>query len=299
MRYMVIRSEGLSKIAGRRRLVEDLSFEVEPGEIYGLLGPQGAGKSTILELILNVQHPSSGRAIVLGMDSRSQGQVIRQQVGYQPRRLILPTRHSAERYLSDLCIKRGKALDEATLQSAERFGLDLKRVIGSLNASEKQILGILQAFMHQRELILLDEPTRHLSEAALYTFYHLVSETRHDGRSVVFTSTSLPEVERVCDRTAVLHAGRLLAVERGVHLRSRAIRKIEMRFAQPVTAQSFVGIPNLSQLQVDDNFLRCIVCGDTDPLIKTASQFKVIDVISQTPSLEESFKSYYGLSVAG
>lgn len=295
MRYMVIRTEQLTRTFGRTCAIDNLTMEVEPGEVYGLLGLPGAGKTTLIRLLLDMIRPTSGRAVVLFLDSHRHSLEIRKQVGYIPSRLVLDPGLTAGEMLSFLASLRGGAVIERARALAADFALDLTAKISDLPAGEQQKIGLVQAFMHDPELLILDEPARGLDAAARAVFYRLVAEARNGGRSVFFSSSSLGEVERICDRVGVLNAGKLVAVERAVQLRLRALRKIEMRFACPVTLEAFAHLPNVQDLCLEENLLRCTVQGDPDALIKLASQYRVTDFISQQPSLEEAFRAYYGV----
>jgi ABC-2 type transport system ATP-binding protein len=295
MRYMVIRTENLTKTFSRQAVVKNLSMDVEPGEIFGFLGPTGAGKSTVLRMLMDTVRPSAGRALVLGMDSHRHSLNIRKMTGYLPASFSTNPRMTGQELLNYLERLRSSIDHDYALHLAEQFKANLNTVFGRLAPAERQKLGIVQAFMHRPDLIILDEPTRLLEDSALDAFSRLVHTTRAEGRTVFFTSTSLTEMERLCDRTAVLHHGELIAIERGVQLRNRALRRVEMRFASPITTDSFSCLPNLKDLQFEDNTLSCTIHGDPDALIKTASQFRVTHFVSQTPSLEEVFHQYYGV----
>lgn len=295
MRYMVIRTEQLTRTFGPICAVDNLTMEVEPGEVYGLLGLPGSGKTTLIRLLLDMLRPTSGRAMVLFLDSRRHSLEIRKQVGYIPSRLYLDPHLTAGEMLSFLASLRGGAVVNRARSLATELALDLHAKISDLPPGERQKIGLVQAFMHDPELLILDEPTRGLDAAARAVFYRWVAETRSNGHSVFFSTSSLAEAERICDRVGVLDSGRLVAVERAVQLRLRALRKIEMRFACPVTLEAFARLPNVQNLRLEDNLLRCTVQGDPDALIKTASQYRVTDFISQQPSLEEAFQTYYGV----
>lgn len=300
MRYMVIRTENLTKEFGQHTGLKNLTLEVEPGEVFGFLGQNGAGKTTTIKLLLDLLRPTSGRALVLGMDSHRDSLAIRRNIGYLPANPIYDQRMTSGeilRYLADI---RG-GIDWKTIESlSTQLGLALSQPLKHIDYIDQRKIGLVQAFMHQPELLILDEPTLGLDNAAQQTFYRWVSIARSEGRSVFLSSQSVSEMERVCDRVGVLHDGELVTVERCVHLRARSMRHIEMRFAQPVSAEAFAGLPNIHDLRMVENTLSCTVHGDPDALIKTASQFRVLDFISQTPSLEEIFGNYYGVgSYAG
>lgn len=296
MRYMVVRTENLTKYYGRTRGIDALTMEVEPGEVYGLLGPTGAGKSTLLRLLLDFVRPTSGLAYVLFMETRKHSMDIRRQVGYLPANLALDARLTAGEMLGYLANVRGKVNPARIIELAERFNLNLAGQIATLPEGERQKIGLVQAFMHEPQLYILDDPTRGLDAAAKAALYSLIAEERAAGRSVFFSTTRVSEVERICDRVGVINAGRMVAVERGVQLRARALRKVEMRFGCPVPRDAFARLPNVRDVYLEDNFLHCTVQGDPDALIKAASQYRITDFISQQPSLEEIFRAYYGVS---
>lgn len=301
MFYMVIRTENLTKRYGQHIGVQNLTLEVEPGEVYGLLGAAGAGKTSTVRMLLDFVRPSTGRALVLGRDAHKHSLEIRRQVGFLPAKFAFDPRSTAEaclRYLASLrgAGRVGDVSWEYVSELSRRFGIALSARMSQLSPVECQKMGLIQAFMHRPELLILDEPTRGLDAEAQRIFFQLVAEARAEGRTVFLATSSLHEAERACDRVAVIHQGALVAVERAVRLRGRAMRKVEMRFAMPVSPEMFCGLSNVENVRTEDNWMSCVVRGDPDALIKLASQYRVIDFISQQPTLEEAFKNYYGVS---
>jgi len=297
MRYLVIRTENLTKNFGRKPALQNLTLEVEPGEVFGILGPKGAGKSTFLNILMNLVRPTSGVALVMGMDSQRNGLQVRRLVSYLPDILALPLGLTGEQILDRFASLTGLIDEDYVTSLAERFKIDLSRRAQDYSLVEKRALSIIQAFMRRTELVLLDAPSTGLDTERQSQLYHLISETRANGVTVVIASQSLTEMERISDRVAVLYSGNLVAVERGVTLRKRALRKIELRFADPIHREAFANLPNLNDLVLEDNKLRCTLQGDPDALFKAASQFRLLDVISQQPSLDEVFNKFYGVGV--
>jgi ABC-2 type transport system ATP-binding protein len=295
MRYFVIRTENLSKDFHRKRALANLTLEVEPGEVYGVLGPRGAGKTTLLHILLNIVRPSSGNVNVLGMDSQRQSLEIRRQVGFLPQVLEFPAGANGEQILARLGKLRGNIDWDEVRSLAARFDFDLIKPSHTYNALDERKLAIIQAFMHRPDLVLMDEPSKGLDMTTVTELYRLVAELRSQGRSVLIASASLTEMERICDRVAVLYQGSLVTVERGVQLRTRALRKIEMRFASNLAPEVVAALPNLKNVVLDNNKLFCTVHGDPDALIKAVSQYRILDFISQQPSLEEVYQTYYGI----
>jgi ABC-2 type transport system ATP-binding protein len=296
MRYLMIRTEDLSKVYRQRLGIKDITLEVEPGEIYGYLGPEGAGKTTTIRLLLDFIRPTSGHALILGMDNHQNSIKIRRQVGYLPGEFSLYGSMTGAKVLRYLSRLRGGVVWQYVQELIDRFQLDVSRKINTMTASDRCKLGLVQAFMHKPELLILDDPARNLDAAGQVVLYDLLYEARSEGRSIFLASSSLSEMERIADRVAVLYKGELLAVERGVQLRARAMRRVEMRFAAPLGVEVFSGLKNLENLRMFHNSMSCIVRGDPDNLIKTASQYRVTDFISQTLTLEEAFQSYYGVN---
>lgn len=299
MRYLVLRTENLTKNYGRSKALVNISLEVEPGEVYGILGPKGAGKSTFLNILINVVRPTSGIAMVMGMDSVRQSHQLRQLVGFLPENLPFPENLTGEQIINRLANLHGPVDLGYVRELADRFVLDLSRRISDLSGAEQKSLGIVRTFMRRPELVLLDSPSMSLNPERQNQLYRLIADTRTAGATVVVASQSLLEMERISDRVAVLHQGNLLAVERGVVLRSRALRKIEMRFAEPICSEAFAGLTNVHDLALDDNKLRCTLQGEPDALFKRASQFRLLDVISQQPTLDEVYHNFYGIPVLG
>lgn len=297
MRYFIIKAENLSKHYNRRPGVDKVSFEVEPGEIFGLLGADHAGKSAIFSMLAGYFRPSSGSLTLFGLDSQRDARAIREKIGLYPGNYPAPSRHTVAELLRSEGHQPGGMLWTDIQKLAKQLDLDLAIPAANLSRHDRQVFDLLQAFIHRPELLILDEPTEELNPNAQNVFYRLISEARQSGRTVFITSGSLAEMERLCDRVAILHRGKLIAVERGVQLRSRAIRNIEMRFANPVSLEAFSKVANIRNLTMEDNKLRCVLQGEPDNLIKTASQHHVTDLISTQPSLEQVLADIYGVKV--
>jgi ABC-2 type transport system ATP-binding protein len=194
------------------------------------------------------------------------------------------------RYLGNL---RG-GLDWKYVQElAARFQCDLPRRIQGLSMGNKQKLGLLQAFMHKPELLILDEPTNGLDPLMQHEFYDLLNETKKEGRTIFLSSHILPEVEKVCDRVGIIRQGKLITVETIESLKSHSIRQLEIHFAAPVPKENFVNIPGVRDIIIRDNLLTCTVVGSLDALVKAAARFEVVNIISHEASLEDIFMTYY------
>ncbi len=289
-----IATKDLTKSYGRARGIVDLDLEVRAGEVFGYLGPNGAGKTTTIRLLLDYIRPTRGSAQVLGMRAHEDGRAIRRRIGYLPGELRLYDGLSGRELISYFGSLRGSVPWARVRQLADRLDCDIGREIRTLSSGNRQKLGLIQAFMSDPELLILDEPTNGLDPLVQQTFYELLREARHAGRTVFLSSHVLPEVERVCDRVAILREGRLVAVERIADMQARAIRKLEIVFRAPVPATWFAGVPGIGDVVVEDRTLRCTVIGAMDPVLKVANRFEIETLSSVEPSLEEIFLAFYG-----
>jgi ABC-2 type transport system ATP-binding protein len=177
---------------------------------------------------------------------------------------------------------------------AERLKSDISQPIRSLSRGNRQKIGLIQAFMHRPELLILDEPSSGLDPLMQREFYNMITEARDNGRTVLLSSHLLPEMERVCDRVGIIREGRLITVEHVANLKERALRRLEIRFAAPVSDEVFAGLPGVSEVHIENNVFHCTVMGSLDPFIKAVARLPVMDLISHQPSLEEVFMAYYG-----
>jgi ABC-2 type transport system ATP-binding protein len=294
-----IRAAGLTRYYGRHRGIMDLDLDVAPGEVFGFLGPNGAGKTTTIRLLLDFIRPTRGTARVLGLDTRLDSIQIRRRVGYLPGELHLYDSLSGRELLAFFGHLRG-GVDWAWVRElAERFDCDIGREVRELSHGNRQKLGLIQAFMSRPDLLILDEPTTGLDPLVQQSFFQLMEEVRERGSTVFISSHVLPEVERLCDRVAMISEGRLLTTERVADLKRHALRSLELTFAGPVPAAAFDSIQGVQELSVEDARLRCRVIGSVDGLLKAASRFEVLNVSSQEPTLEEIFVALYARAKEG
>jgi len=294
----VIRTEGLVKYYGKRRGLDGLDLEVRPGEVYGFLGPNGAGKTTTIRILLDLIRPTRGRATVLGATPRDGGPTLRRRVGYLPGDFTVSGGQTARQLLTHLGYLRGGIAANQITDLAERFDLDLSVRVGSLSKGNRQKIGVVQAFMHQPELLVLDEPTIGLDPLIQQRFLELVAEARTAGQTVFMSSHVLSEVQQSADRVGVVRDGRLVAVEAVETLRRRAVRRVQIEFDDPVPAEAFRDVAGVTDVVVHEAQLRCRLAGRADGLVKAAARFPVASITVEDPDLEELFLAYYGVGEA-
>ena len=297
-----IATEGLTKhypagdrVAGARviRALDDVTLEVREGEIFGFLGPNGAGKSTLIRLLLGFLHATAGRARVLGLDIGRDSVGIRRRIGYLPGGIALYDGLTGERHLDYLAELAGRpSVRRAEL--CDRLELDqrtLRRPIRDYSRGMRQKIGIVQALQHDPELAILDEPSEGLDPLMQRAFYTLLDELKAAGRTVFFSSHVLSEVERVCDRVAVVRAGRLVAVEDVGTLLARRRRRVEVRLAGP--PPDLARVPGVGDVVIDGGVLTCSLEGDPRPFLAAISVAPVADVVIEAARLEDAFLEFY------
>ena len=289
----IIGVKNLTKTYGKNRGIIDINLDVHRGEVFGYLGPNGAGKTTTIRLLLDFIRPSSGSATIFGLDTRQSSVAVHRRLGYLPGELAVYSDLTGEEFLKYIANLRGDIDWHFVDGLVKRLEADLKRKLRTLSHGNRQKIGLIQAFMHQPELVMLDEPTTGLDPLMQQEFYRLVEEAKARGGTVFLSSHIIPEVERVCDRVGIIREGRLVAVETIDALKSRAARRLEIHFAGPVDKSIFASLPGIRELKIDNNILSCSIIGSLDTLIKTAARYEVVNVISRETSLEDVFLTYY------
>jgi ABC-2 type transport system ATP-binding protein len=289
-----IATRRLSKDYGSGRGLFDLDLEVERGEVFGFLGPNGAGKSTTMRLLLDLIRPTSGSASILGLDTRRDSLEVRRRVGFLPGDLSLYPKLRGTEVLDVLAGLHGGVEERARDALAERFDADLRRPIRELSSGNRQKIGLIQAFMHDPELLILDEPISGLDPLVQRSFHALLAEVSARGRTVFLSSHSLAEVERVARRVAILREGRLVVVDSLENLRKVAVQRLEIEFAAPVPVERFQALPSVREARADGSTVTVSFEGSADPVLKAAAAYEARSIRTHEDDLEEIFLRYYG-----
>jgi ABC-2 type transport system ATP-binding protein len=294
MHVNAIRLSGLTKSYGKARGIIEVDLEVPTGEVFGFLGPNGAGKTTTIRTLLDLIRPTEGKAEVLGLDSRKDSMEIRRRVGYLPGELALWEWMTTLQLLEHLGKLRGGIDTAYRDELIERFEVEPDRKIKDLSTGNKQKVGVIQAFMHKPELVVLDEPTAGLDPLMQHVVYEVIDEAHGEGRTVFLSSHVLPEVERIARSVGIIRKGRLIEVESVENLKDRAIRQIEIRFdseAPPEKALS--DLAGVSEVSISGSLAQVRVEGSMNPLIKAIAGYDVTTVRTHDTPLEEIFLSLY------
>lgn len=292
MSHAAIEAHGLTKYYGKNLGVRDLDFQVEEGEIFGFLGPNGAGKTTTIRLLVGLLYPTSGGARILGYDLLKSSLDIRRHTGYIPGEVRLfqeLTGDEALRLLESFRPDRPAVLKEDLIR---KFDLDPTRKIKQYSSGNKQKLAIIQAFMHDPDLLILDEPTATLDPLMRHLFYELVKQFRDRGRTIFISSHILPEMESICDRVGIIRKGQLATVEDVHGLAAKKLRHAEFSLASEPPPQA-LNFSSARVTRIENLRFKADIFASMDSFVKELGRLAVSDLEVSHASLEEVFLEFY------
>ena len=292
-----LEARALTKSYGAHRGIVDVDLRVERGEVVGLVGANGAGKTTFMRTLLDFIRPTSGTVAVLGRDSVRDSVEVRRRTAYLPGELVLPPRLRGHEALRRFTIAR-PGVDSARVGSlAARLDLDLSRPVADLSKGNKQKVGLVLAFAPRAELLVLDEPTSGLDPLLQREFAAMVAERAAQGVTVLLSSHVMSEVEQIASRVALMRGGRVAAVDSLDSIRAQSRRRGR---ARPVDATDLAGLAEalrrtdrVSAVAVDADAVTFACIGDMDPVLKTLAGFPIAALDVAHSDLEDAFFSAY------
>jgi ABC-2 type transport system ATP-binding protein len=288
----VIEIKNLTKTYGKSRGISDISFNVEQGEIFGFIGPNGAGKSTTIRTLLSLIYPTSGSATIFGKDCIRLASEIKKEIGYLPSEVFYYDnmkvkellKYSASFYKKD-CSKRIKDL-------AEIMDLDLNKKIDDLSLGNKKKVGIVQGLLHEPKLIILDEPTSGLDPLMQQKFFELLEEENKKGATILFSSHILSEVQRLCNRVAIIKEGKIVTVEKISTLQENNYKKFKIE-TKSALDKNYFQIGGVNKLEVDNNVISFLFRGNINTVLKRIAEIEIANLWIEEPDLEEIYMHYY------
>lgn len=292
----IIETKKLTKYYGRSRGIEGVDMEVKEGEIYGFIGPNGAGKSTTIRTLLGLIHPTSGSATIFGKDITTQGPEIMEDIGYLPSEVFYYDdmrvgellKYSGSFYKKDQSTIAKRIAELATL-----LDLDLKKKLDDLSYGNKKKVGIIQGLLHEPKLIILDEPTGGLDPLIQQKFFDLLREENKKGATILFSSHILSEVQRLCDRVAIIKDGAIIKVETVSSLVDNTYKRIKLETAQPLPAGYFDSLEGVSNFEATDTSVSFLYRGHTNDVTQKIAGLDLTNMLVEEPDLEEIFLHYY------
>ncbi|HZK70442.1 MAG TPA: ABC transporter ATP-binding protein [Clostridia bacterium] len=288
----VLEIKNLTKYYGKSRGIIDVSFNIEEGEIFGFIGPNGAGKSTTIRTLLSLIYPTSGSAKIFGMDCITDGPEIKKNIGYLPSevfyydtmKVIDLLKYSASFYKKD-CSQRIKYL-------AEVMDLDLTKRIDDLSYGNKKKVGIVQGLLHEPKLIILDEPTSGLDPLMQQKFFNLLKEENKKGATILFSSHILSEVQKLCNRVAIIKEGKIIKIEDIATLNNSKYKNFKIELKSEIDKDYFA-MSGVNNLLFKDNMISFIFSGDMNLIVNKISALNIDNLWIEEPTLEEIFMHYY------
>jgi len=292
---LAIQTQALTKSYGKVPALRGVDLEVKRGEVFGFLGPNGSGKTTTIRCLLDLIRPDGGTLRVLGRDPQRESVAVRAQIGYLPGELRLDEGFTVEAALRFFGRLRGNRVDWTYgRELADRLNLDLQLRIKNLSKGNKQKVGIVQALMPRPALLLLDEPTGGLDPLMQQQVLRAIREAQANGATVFFSSHMLSEVEEIADRVGIIRRGVVVEVADPQALIDRSLRRVRVRFKQPIDLSALTQLPGVTLIDRSDGASVLLnVAGDMDQLIKTLAAYPVIEMDTERPTLEEIFLTYY------
>jgi ABC-2 type transport system ATP-binding protein len=290
----VIETQRLTKTYGSHRGIADVDLMVNEGEAFGFLGPNGAGKTTTIRTLLDHLRPTSGRAEVFGIETTADPVAIHRRLGYLPGEFVLYDKLTGGQTIDYFANLRGNVDRGYQRKLIERLDVDPSRRFREYSKGNKQKIGLVVALQHRPELLMLDEPTSGLDPLIQQEFFSVIREAKEEGRTIFMSSHILSEVERTCDRVAIIRDGRLTRVDRVAALRDMAHHQVELRFGGRAPREEFEALPGVSEVVAEDGTLRMRVNGPITPVVRAAARHELVDFVSREPTLEETFLAEYG-----
>ncbi len=290
---VAIRTAGLTKDYGQAHGLFGLDLEVAAGEVFGYLGPNGAGKTTTIRLLMDMVRPTRGRAEIFSIDCQAQPVQVKRMVGYLPGEMPQWGGMRGREVVAYIAGLRGGVDRSRVGNLAERLDLDLDRRYREYSSGNKRKLGLVLAFMNPSRLLVLDEPTTGLDPLIQQEFYRLVQEEAASGGTVFLSSHVLSEVERVCQRVAILRGGHLVQVARLDELHNLRYHRLEADFDREIPLDAVLALPGVEDVTGVDHHLSCAVRGDFGPLLEVLGQGRVLNLVTHEPTLEEVFLAVF------
>jgi ABC-2 type transport system ATP-binding protein len=288
----VIVIDTLHKSYGKVQAVKGISMRVEQGEIFGFLGPNGAGKTTTIRCMLDVIRPTSGTLRVLGLDTQRDKMELHQRIGYLPGDVRLPGQMTGKQVID--YFSRLQGLKPVLLNDlVARFDVEMKRPLKGYSKGMRQKIGVVLAFMCDPEVLILDEPTSGLDPLLQRTFNEFLLQEQARGKTIFMSSHIMSDVEKVCQRVAVIRQGEIVTIEEVEKLRQKAGQRVTVEFGDAVSADEVARMPGVSMVTSHNHAYHFNVSGSMDALIKALSRHEVLRLQAEEAPLEEVFLKFY------
>jgi ABC-2 type transport system ATP-binding protein len=292
----IIETKKLTKYYGKSLGIVDVDLAVQEGEIFGFIGPNGAGKSTTIRTLLGLIHPTSGSATIFGKDITKFGTEIKEEVGYLPSEVFYYDNMKAIdllRYSGSFYKKDKRVINKRIRELATYFDLDLKRKIDDLSYGNKKKVGIIQGLLHEPKLIILDEPTGGLDPLMQQKFFNLLRLENKKGATILFSSHILSEVQKICDRVAIIKDGQIIRTEKISNLVENTHKRIKLETKSKIDKGRFAGLKGVTNFVASGNSISFLYQGRINDVTRVIASLDLVNMLVEEPDLEEIFMHYY------
>lgn len=277
----------------KKYAVRGLDIDITPGQVYGFLGPNGAGKSTTIRLLMNFLRPTSGEAYILGCDTVTRSEIIKKTLGYLPGEIALYPKMTGRQFLDYMAALQPPKRSGYVNQLIKHFRFDPNQLIGKLSKGNRQKLAIIQAFMHEPEVLILDEPTGGLDPLMQEAFFELVRVTKKSGATFFISSHNLTEVQKMCDQIGFIRAGKLIAEQNIKELSNLASQTYDISFADSAPLAELRAISRSKVIPNTKQHVTIRVRGDLTSLFGVLARHKVNSLDRREINLEDEFLRFY------
>jgi ABC-2 type transport system ATP-binding protein len=286
----MIQVQNVTQVYSSNKGVFDLNFTVKQGEVFGYLGPNGSGKTTTIRHLLGFSNVDQGQVLIDGLNARADRHILQQRIGYLPGEIAFFEHMTGKQFLQFLSRLRGFQTAPRTQELVQLFQLETQFLIKKMSKGMKQKLAIVAAFMHDPDILILDEPTSGLDPLMQMVFLDLLVAEKHKGKTILMSSHIFEEVDRVCDRAAIIKDGKIIAIEDLTTLRSQVKDQLIVSFGSAVDGLMHEGIEveEVAHLQykisIQQNFSH---------VLATLAKYPVTSIRSASQSIEHKFLHYY------
>jgi ABC-2 type transport system ATP-binding protein len=288
----IIETSKLTKYYGEARGIIDVDLTIEEGELYGFIGPNGAGKSTTIRLLLSLIYPTSGSAKIFGKDVFKYGADIKKYIGYLPSEVFYYDNMKVSDLLKYSASFYKKDNSKRIKELVEIMDLDASKRIDDLSYGNKKKVGIVQGLLHEPKLIILDEPTGGLDPLMQQNFFNLLEEEHKKGVTILLSSHVLGEVQRLCNRVAIIKDGKIVNVENMSNLGNSNYSRVKLKTKNPV-AKNIFNLAGVSALNVENHSVGFMFKGDINSVTRVIASLDLVNLLIEEPDLEEIFLHYY------
>ena len=282
----------LTKKFGDFYSIQNVHIQIPKGEVFGFLGPNGAGKSTTIRHLMGFLQPTEGSCFINGLNCREASATIQQFVGYLPGEIAFIDKMTGKQFIHFIAQLRGMNDYTHAEKLMHFFELDASRLIKKMSKGMKQKVGLVCAFIHHPEIVILDEPTSGLDPLMQTKFIEFILAEKDKGTTIFMSSHMIEEVEKTCDRVAIINAGKIVATETITDLKKRKSKKYMLEFQDEQELTRFLDEEYVLE-RISSTKVMITIMGDLQAFLHTLSNYKIIDLDVISQSLEDIFMHYY------